>query len=86
MGCDIAADTRTCLCTAGLAVVGVAPAGPALGWAVGVCIHAGDIIVSVLTKKTRIGRRTRGRSSVLIMGTSCVEGVWVWIGIGEGSI
>jgi hypothetical protein len=28
---------RTCLCTAGLAVAGVAPADPALGWAVGEC-------------------------------------------------
>ena len=36
--------------------------------------------------KTRFGRRTRGRSSVLIMGTSCVEDAWVWIGIGEGSM
>src|SRR6266702_3898347 len=37
-------------------------------------------------KKTQFGRRTRGRSSVLIMGTSCVEGAWVTIGIGEGSM
>ena len=46
MGYDVVADARTCLCTTGLAVVGVAPVDPAPGWAVGV-----GHIVSVFRKK-----------------------------------
>ena len=50
-GDDIAADAHTCLYTAGLAVVRVAPVDPAPGWAVGVKHNVSGFVL----KKTRLG-------------------------------